>query len=114
MTRDEAKYIDPEAFKPERFFDENGNLNDDDTVLAFGFGRRICVGRHMASATLWLTMVSILATLSIDKAKDEDGREIGVDPVWCDAGVLHVEPFRCSIVPRSVEARQLVEDPTRQ
>lgn len=40
MTHDETKYTDPDAFKPERFFDRNGDLNDDDTVLTFGFGRR--------------------------------------------------------------------------
>ena len=33
-------YPDPEAFKPERFFQEDGNLNHDDIGYVFGFGRR--------------------------------------------------------------------------
>jgi cytochrome P450 len=40
MTHDPAKYSDPHLFKPERFLTREGRLNDDDTVLTFGFGRR--------------------------------------------------------------------------
>jgi cytochrome P450 len=40
MTRDPAKYKDPEDFDPDRFFDENGKLNNDDVAYVFGFGRR--------------------------------------------------------------------------
>ena len=70
MTHDESLYPDPYTFKPERFFDNNGELNCDDRVLAYGFGRRfssskfasiefaytafcrVCVGRHVASSTV--------------------------------------------------------------
>ncbi|KAF7374531.1 O-methylsterigmatocystin oxidoreductase [Mycena sanguinolenta] len=37
MTRDESIYSEPERFNPDRFFTADGKLNDDDTVLAFGF-----------------------------------------------------------------------------
>ncbi len=40
MTRDPIKYKDPEEFKPERFLNEAGELNDDEVSYAFGFGRR--------------------------------------------------------------------------
>ncbi|KAF4617908.1 hypothetical protein D9613_005902 [Agrocybe pediades] len=40
LSRDPEKYDEPEAFKPERYFDEHGNLNDDEVNYAFGFGRR--------------------------------------------------------------------------
>jgi cytochrome P450 len=40
MTRNEELYPDPYTFKPERFFNKNGELNLDDRVLAYGFGRR--------------------------------------------------------------------------
>ncbi|KAG5333657.1 hypothetical protein C0989_005146 [Termitomyces sp. Mn162] len=53
MTHDESRYREPDLFKPERFFDENGHLNTDDDIIAFGFGRR--------------------------KARDEQGNEIDVD-----------------------------------
>ncbi|KAF8628133.1 hypothetical protein AX15_004069 [Amanita polypyramis BW_CC] len=40
LTRDETKYPDPESFKPERFLNPDGTLNDDNMELIFGFGRR--------------------------------------------------------------------------
>jgi cytochrome P450 len=69
MTHDESVYPEPFAFKPERFFDNNGELDDDNKILAYGFGRRylpssftivnalsqwhrLCAGEHLASATV--------------------------------------------------------------
>ncbi len=40
MTRDNERYPDAAAFKPERFIQPDGQLTDDDHILAFGFGRR--------------------------------------------------------------------------
>lgn len=44
-------------------------------LSAFGFGRRICRGRHLADATLWISMVNILAAFDISSVlgKDEQG-----------------------------------------
>ncbi|KAF8139506.1 cytochrome P450, partial [Mycena galopus ATCC 62051] len=108
MTRDESIYPDPERFNPDRFLTPDGKLNDDDTVLAFGFGRRICVGRHNADATVWATFVSVLSTFNIAKAKDAAGNEIDIDPTYSDGLVSHPQPFACSITPRSETARSLV------
>ncbi|KAF8869034.1 cytochrome P450, partial [Infundibulicybe gibba] len=40
MTHDENTYKDPDRFHPERHFDDQGKLGEDDTILTFGFGRR--------------------------------------------------------------------------
>ncbi|KAF7374574.1 O-methylsterigmatocystin oxidoreductase [Mycena sanguinolenta] len=109
MTRDESIYPEPERFNPDRFFTADGKLNDDDTVLAFGFGRRICVGRHNAEATVWATLVSVLSTFNIAKAKDDTGKEIEIDPDRYSYGMVsHPQPFACSIIPRSETAQSLV------
>ncbi|KAF7365140.1 Cytochrome p450 [Mycena venus] len=100
MTRDESFYPEPECFNPDRFFTADGRLNNDDTILAFGFGRRICVGRHYADATVWATMVSVLATFHIAKAKDSAGNEIDIDPNnYSDGFISHPLSFACSINP---------------
>ncbi|KAH9477561.1 Cytochrome P450 monooxygenase 208 [Psilocybe cubensis] len=106
MTHDESVYSQPDIFRPERFFNADGTLNDDDRVLTYGFGRR----QHMASNILWMAMVSILAAFNIGKARDESGNEIDITDEYVDFGFLtHKKPFKCSITPRSVTAQQLVE-----
>ncbi|KAF7374545.1 O-methylsterigmatocystin oxidoreductase [Mycena sanguinolenta] len=110
MTRDESIYPEPERFNPDRFFTADGELNDDDTVLAFGFGRRICVGRHNADATLWVTFVSVLATFNIAKATDDTENVIEIDPdSYSDGSISHPQPFACSIIPRSERSTSLVQ-----
>ncbi|KAF7365147.1 O-methylsterigmatocystin oxidoreductase [Mycena venus] len=109
MTRDECIYPEPERFNPDRFFTADGKLNDDDTVLAFGFGQRICLGRHYAEATVWGTIVTVLSTFSIAKAKDANGNEIDIDPKYTDGLASHPEPFLCSVIPLSETAKNLVQ-----
>ncbi|KAF8183195.1 cytochrome P450 [Pholiota molesta] len=108
MSRDSEKYKDPEVFNPDRFFNENGDLNDDDVSYTFGFGRRICPGRHLASASVWLAIATILATFDIGKAKDASEKELPLDVKYTDGLVSYPLPFDCSITPRSEKTRQLI------
>ncbi|PPQ63628.1 hypothetical protein CVT24_004381 [Panaeolus cyanescens] len=67
MTRDETRYPDPETLKPERYLNPDGTLNDDDLILTFGFGRRVCPGKDFSGNTTWLTIVSVLSLFKISK-----------------------------------------------
>lgn len=79
-------YPDPEEFKPERFLNEDGSVRDDPMLaLAFGAGKRICPGRHIVDATLFIVASSVLSAFSVTKARDEDGNEI---PVKAEVTVL--------------------------
>ncbi|KIL66927.1 hypothetical protein M378DRAFT_23224 [Amanita muscaria Koide BX008] len=112
ITRDSTTYPDPEEFRPERFFKEDGTLIDDNIRYVFGFGRRICPGEHMADLVMWLMMASVLAMFNISKAKDEDGNVIEVDASaesFTDAIGSRPLPFKCSITPRS-HAESLIRD----
>ena len=76
---DERNYADPHKFRPERFMetDEPGKPVALDPALAvFGFGRRICPGRHFADASLWVSMASSLYTFNILPPLDENGNEV--------------------------------------
>ncbi|PPQ68463.1 hypothetical protein CVT24_005560 [Panaeolus cyanescens] len=111
INRDEEKYgPDSYAFNPDRFFDKDGKLNDDDRILAYGFGRRNCVGKYVASSTLWLMMVTTLACFYLRKQKDEKGNEIEIDDEFDEHGLVgHKKEFQCDITPRSKEWRDVIE-----
>ncbi|KAG2154162.1 cytochrome P450 [Suillus bovinus] len=100
ITHDAKKYPCPDEFKPERFLHKDGSLTSDMMHIGFGFGRRICGGRHVAEASLWIAMTSFLAMFSAHKALDEHGIEIPVVPNFSTGLVVHPEKFPCRIVPR--------------
>jgi len=104
MTHDEKKYPSPDEFKPERFLHEDGSLTSDTMPLGFGWGRRICVGRHLADAAVWIVITSFLATFSVHKALDEDDKEIPVIPKFSTGIAVHPETFPCRIVSRFQDA----------
>ncbi|KAJ7146857.1 cytochrome P450 [Mycena epipterygia] len=110
ILQDEEMYPDPTAFKPERFL-RDGKLNPDvrDPQAAFGFGRRICPGRHMAMSSVWITVVSILAVFDIQKAVGEDGKTIEPSYEYSPDLISAPLPFKCSIKPRSKDAMALIE-----
>ncbi|KAJ7021454.1 cytochrome P450 [Mycena alexandri] len=110
LMHNEEIYPDPKSFKPERFLlDGKLNSNMQDPEVVFGFGRRICPGRHIAYSSLWLTMASILATFDIDKAVDGNGNVVEPSYEYSSALVFAPLPFECSITPRSSQAVQAIE-----
>lgn len=54
---------------------------------------RVCVGRHLADASIWAAIVSILSVFDIAKAKDEMGLEIEVPGDFTDGIAWWVSSF---------------------
>ncbi|KAF9257842.1 cytochrome P450 [Marasmius fiardii PR-910] len=110
ILHDERLYPEPFKFKPERFLVE-GKLNfenaRDPTFASFGFGRRVCPGRYMAEASVWIAVASILKVFCISKAVDDNGKMIEPSYGYRNGLVTGPVPFLCSIKPRSAEAEQL-------
>ncbi|KAI0336743.1 CyP450 monooxygenase [Cubamyces sp. BRFM 1775] len=76
FSRDETRYVNAKDFKPERFLAKDGSLDPqvlDPSEYAFGYGRRICPGRHFAQSSLFLIVASVLHTFSISAPLDENG-----------------------------------------
>ncbi|KAG6846974.1 hypothetical protein H0H93_010785 [Arthromyces matolae] len=110
MLHDETVYPQPFEFNPERFL-KDGKLDPDvkdPDHAAFGFGRRICPGRHMAFSAIWITIASILATFDINKARDADGNIIEPLEKYSSAIVCIPAPYKCDIKPRSKQAVALI------
>ncbi|KAK7062506.1 cytochrome P450 [Favolaschia claudopus] len=113
ILRDERLYgSDTDAFKPERFLLANGALDAKivhPETVAFGFGRRICPGRHIGMSAIWIAVVSMLATLDIGRSTDPKDKREEPDEMVFEGGLQFAPlPFKCSILPRSTEAVDLV------
>lgn len=111
ILHDEREYPDPFAFKPERFM-KDGKLNkairDPETAGFFGYGRRVCPGRPTAISSIWIAVVSLLATYEIDKAVDADGKIIEPSGEQHSALINTVKPFPCSFKRRSADIEALI------
>ncbi|OCH85716.1 CyP450 monooxygenase [Obba rivulosa] len=105
-------YPEPEAFNPERFMKDdrlNPDVRDPHTA-AFGFGRRICPGRHFSDATLFINIASILHVFDINPPVDEHGKPVYPEVKITSGLVTYPSAFKCIIKPRSPAAERLVHD----
>lgn len=115
LLHDSKVYPEPDVFSPERYLvrlpDGAWKLRMDVTdprTFAFGFGRRVCQGIHIAEQSLFTTLATVLHTLDIVRAKDNVGKEV-VPEVRTNSGLLcHPEPFAYELHLRS-DAQKLFE-----
>jgi hypothetical protein len=124
ILHDSALYPEPDVFKPERFLNSDGTLRDDPILLsAFGFGKRICPGRHIVDATLFISVASLFSVLNIERGREGGG---GVSDYSYTGGIIRYcciswrelgetnspsscpNPFPCSFIPRDEKARELI------
>ncbi|KAL8653394.1 MAG: hypothetical protein Q9226_003871 [Calogaya cf. arnoldii] len=106
FLHDPKSYSDPDVFKPERYlapFHE-----PDPSELAFGYGRRSCAGRFFADASVYITIVQMLAVFDIRKAKDEKGVEIPVTLDIAPGMVNRPKPYQFKIEPRGERHAELL------
>jgi hypothetical protein len=74
VLHDPVAYPEPEEFKPERFINPDGTLREDPVLTSlYGFGKRICSGRHLADASMFISIASLLSVFSVKKGTGADG-----------------------------------------
>ncbi|KAJ3894816.1 cytochrome P450 [Lentinula edodes] len=83
ILHNEEDYPEPHLFNPSRFLDSNGQIDPaikDPATPVFGFGRRVCPGKHIALDLLWIAIASILTSFSIEPGSDYEDSETFVKP----------------------------------
>ncbi|KAM0451588.1 hypothetical protein ACHAPV_009929 [Trichoderma viride] len=109
FCHDPSIYSDPFKFDPERFLEPRNEPSPFWTV--FGFGRRICPGRHLADAALFLNIASLMAFFDFSKVVDEHGNvmepKLELDPVR--SAVAKVAPFPFKVTVRSEKHAELLK-----
>ncbi|KAI5865315.1 cytochrome P450 [Durotheca rogersii] len=105
----ESDFPEPHEFRPERFTEPRqypGTFGHS----AFGWGRRICPGMHLGSASVELNIARILWGFDVAPAKDASGKDVDVDIfAFSDGFNSSPLPFECSITPRSQQHVRVVE-----
>ncbi|ESK97859.1 cytochrome p450 [Moniliophthora roreri MCA 2997] len=116
MNHDPETYgQDADNFVPERHLDERGvfkasNDTKDEGHHTFGFGRRVCVGRHLSKSSLFISTACILWAFNITPGEDQHGNTIIPDANGGITDGLLVRPpdFPCSITPRYPDVPNLL------
>ena len=79
--------------------DEQTEKLRDPFTYAFGYGRRICPGIHLAIDSMFVTIAMSLATLNIDKKKDVNGQFIEPQVEYSTGSVRYVPHAPCLAAP---------------
>jgi len=107
---------DAASFKPERFLDADGKIlpgpaeTHEEGHSTYGFGRRICVGRHVANDSLFMYMATALWAANFERVRDQDGKETHLDVnAFVDTGMVFKPAlFESKITPRFPEVHSIL------
>ncbi|KAJ7657112.1 cytochrome P450 [Mycena rosella] len=116
IFHDPALYDDPESFNPDRYlFTENGTKpgvdgSDLRANFAFGVGRRICPGIHLAQNSININTMNLVWAFNFTTDTDAGGNPIESDTFDYQKGILTgPKPFRAKITPRTAEKAEIIE-----
>lgn len=107
----------PDAFDPSRYLNHSAsaadyiNASDPKTRdhFAYGAGRRVCPGVHVAERSLYINIARVLWGFNLRKKVSKDGKVIEVTEKM-EPGFFSVpEKYECDIRPRSAKHAEIVK-----
>ncbi|CCA73622.1 hypothetical protein PIIN_07575 [Serendipita indica DSM 11827] len=98
MLRDKRIWgADADAFRPERWLEEEAVKLPDAGTLPYGFGKRICPGRHLAQRTGKTFFAALVLNYKITVV---DGEVLPEMIEYEDMAIRRPSNFRCAFKPR--------------
>ncbi|KAL5338233.1 cytochrome P450 [Aspergillus crustosus] len=104
-----CNFPDPEQYRPERWLtDDRTTLNNLDHS-PFGFGRRLCPGRHVAFSSIATVVAQILWAYELSH-RYRDGKRVEID-AWdlILTAVVNSAPYEASFRVRSEKHQEVIE-----
>ncbi|KIK53247.1 hypothetical protein GYMLUDRAFT_179168 [Collybiopsis luxurians FD-317 M1] len=109
LLHDPEVYPEPMKFDPMRFLPREGyTLPPDPRLYAFGTGKRICPGRYLAEASVFIATAMILSVFRIEKKVGDNGEVIEPIVHPMTGATCHMAPYECAIKPRDARAEILI------
>ena len=104
ILHDPKHWDKPEEFQPERFLDQNGKHNSRvPAFVAFGIGRRACLGEKLAVADLVLVTCRLLqATRGYEIALPGGPGSVSLDGDINQANLLTVVKHEIQLKPSNI------------
>ncbi len=109
LHHEEEFWEDPNSFNPERFIDHTGDLLPADhprrrRLFPFGGGPRLCLGKQIAMARLFLWMTMVVQRFTITPA--DGNSKATIDPVHIPSSLnlLLPEPYKVIFHPRKTSS----------
>lgn len=110
MHMDPVRYPEPERFMPERFMEDSLSAAQSAATMdaarrdhyAFGWGRRVCQGMHIAEASLLIIFARLAWAFDLQAppAEKEPLKSIHDESTYTDGFVSQTNPYTCLFVPR--------------
>ncbi|XP_062406661.1 cytochrome P450 2M1-like [Sardina pilchardus] len=95
---DPRLWKNPNNFDPENFLDEEGRFKKNDGFVAFGLGRRVCLGEGLARTELFLFTCSLLQRFTFVGTRPAE--EIDTNPTCSSFGRMP-RTYQCYAKPRA-------------
>ncbi|KAI8625857.1 cytochrome P450 [Xylariaceae sp. FL1651] len=120
IHHDPDRYPNPSQFDPSRFAEHsksapvyaNANDGENHDHFAYGSGRRICPGIHLAERSLTTLFAKLLWGFDFAHKLDATGRRIPIDiqpeTAYHDGFLNKVYPFEMVATPRSEKRREIM------
>lgn len=106
IHHDKTKWKNPDEFDPERFLDEDGRLCNQDLILPFGTGKRVCPAEVFARVSTFTYFTYLMQRYSFEipphGKKPDPTPNVGMG--------CYVKPYKCLIRKRELVSSIAISD----